>query len=122
MEFKEFSSDDQGKFLRYIDNALNEEKALALISKRLQDAGLSHESAKGIIQQQALIHASKASKGGFIRLAIGTVAMIVLLLIGYEAPRRGNFYAYAAGAMLGGGYLFFKSRRRLKYLKSIFNS
>ena len=122
MDFKEFSSEDQGKFLRYIDNALMEEKALALISKRLQDSGLSHESAKQIIQQQALLQATKARKDGFIRLALGTLAMIVLLFIGYEAPRRGNFYAYATGAMIGGGYLFFKSRRRLAYLKRIFNS
>lgn len=122
MDYKEFDSADQQKFLNFINESLVDEKALALISKRLQDAGLSHESAKELIQEQALLQAAKTKKDGLIRLSLGAGAMVILFLVGYKAEGRRNFYALAAGAFIGGTYMFFKSRKRLSYLNKIFKS
>lgn len=120
MNAGDFSPEDQKKQKDYILLKLKEERALAYISKRLQDSGMSHDSAKSLIQQEALELSEHSKREGLFRLLGGAGGFCLLLIIGYVGGDRRNLYYVATGLFIGGIYMYFKSRKRLKYLKSIF--
>ena len=120
MQSREFSAEDQKKQREYVLAKLKEERGLAYISKRLQDSGMSHESAKTLIQDEALDLSENSKREGLLRLLGGAGGFCILSLIGYVGGDRRNLYYAATGLFLGGVYMYFKSRKRLKYLRSIF--
>lgn len=119
MMFEEFDAGMQTKFLSYIKTALKEEKALAYISKRLQDSGLSHDSAKELIANEAFKQSSEENKNGLTRMGLGFFGFLTLLAVGYQAGHRRNLYFAAVGLLIGGIYMYSKSKKRLKYLNTI---
>ncbi|MFT6983911.1 MAG: hypothetical protein ACJAUD_002691 [Crocinitomicaceae bacterium] len=121
MELSELSESDKSTFISIIDAALVEQTGLALISRRLQNKGLSHESSKELIQKVALEKCEGEKRKAMLYFWGGLAALIILGGLGYQSSGRRNLYLYAVGAFLGGSYMYLKSTKRAKYLKSIFD-
>lgn len=120
MELSEISESQKAKFVSIIENKLGEQTGLALISKLLQNKGLSHQSSKELIQKVATEKCETEKKNAMFYFWGGLAALIILGGMGYQSSGRRNYYLYVLGAFVGGSFMYLRSTRRAKYLKSIF--
>lgn len=120
MELNEISESEKAKYVSIIESSLKEEVGLALISRKIQNKGLSHQSSKELIQKVALERCETEKKTALFSFWGGLAGFIILGSLGYQSTGRRNLYLYAFGAFAGGLYMYLRSTKRAKYLKSIF--
>jgi hypothetical protein len=118
MEFHEFSRSDQHKLVAIVRKTLANDNGLAMISKLLQNKGLSQAAAKELIQKEAHAFWQSQRNIAAISMLVGFLGIGYVL---YSVVRgiRGDYDIWGVGLFLAGLFLFFRNRRRLKYLKSI---
>ncbi|MFT6245196.1 MAG: hypothetical protein ACJA0U_001803 [Salibacteraceae bacterium] len=118
MELSEYSKGDQRKLQAIIKKALDGDKGLVLISKMLQKKGLSNDAAKELIKKEALYYWENQRRKAIGFLLLGLAGMIYVILSIAKSP-VGEHELYGFGLFISGLILYFRNRKRLKYLKSI---
>lgn len=75
--------------------------------------------ARELIREVALEYSRKAKKNALISIAAGAGGTIILIAFGTLAQDAGRYRIVAGAVLLGGIGLYFRSRKRLKYLGSL---
>lgn len=115
----DLSPDELDKYTHFIQNYLDKEEALAGISKRLQNNGVSPELARELVRYVALGHSDGLKDKAIISVSIGGVALLIFSIIGINSESGFKFFIIAFFSFFGGIYQYRKSMKRLRYLKSI---
>lgn len=118
-EEKKNEQKDLKKVHDFIDQKIEEEDGLASILILLQHKGFEYEEARSMVKSRALLQAQKTKSKSTKDLALGIIAVVVFLFVGWRYPMLNEFYYASIGASVSGIYFYSKSAKRLKYLRSI---
>jgi hypothetical protein len=114
-------SDKLEKYTIFINNYLSKGDALAGISKRLQNNGVSPDLARELVKTVALSHSASTKEKATLSVVLGGLGLFIFIIIAMNSPHGhgGGFFLMALFSFLGGVFKYLDSRKRLKYLKSI---
>ena len=115
----QLTTDEINKYTIFINKYLNKEEALAGISKRLQNNGVSPELARELVRMVALSHTDQVNRKAKNSFILGGLGLIVFSIIGINSEMGIRFFSMASFSFLGGLYQYRTSIKRLRYLKSI---
>lgn len=110
---------DLKKVHAFIDKKIEEEDGLASILILLQHKGFEYEEARSMVKSRALLQAQKTKSKSTKDLALGIIAVVVFLFVGWRYPLLEEFYYMSFGAFVSGIYFYGRSAKRLRYLSSI---
>ena len=115
----QLNTDEINNYTNFINKYLDKEEALAGISKRLQNTGVSSELARELVRMVALSHTDQVNRKAKNSFILGGLGLIVFSIIGISTELGFRFFGMAFFSFLGGLYQYRTSIKRLRYLQSI---
>jgi hypothetical protein len=109
---------DTSRYKEFIEKELDDEEYLGAILIKLQNMGMEYEEARILVRDMALQHSRDISLQAVRSMSIGVVGFVLLITVGYVSAIEQVYY-YSFGSLAVGSFQYFKSRKRLNYLRTV---
>ena len=109
---------ETSQYKTFVEQELENEEYLGAILIKLQNMGMEYEEARILVRDMALQHSRDISLQAVRSMSIGVVGFVLLITVGYVSAIEQVYY-YSFGSLAVGSFQYFKSRKRLNYLRTV---